>query len=278
MFEKFSRSWELVKASASVLRSDKELMLFPLISGVATLVVLATFLVPMFALRIFEGGNVGIGGAIFGFLFYFCQYSVIIFFNCALVGAAMIRLDGGDPTLADGFAAARARIPSILGYAAIAATVGVILQALKSRDNNFLVRLIGSGLGAAWTLATFLVVPVLVSRNVGPIDALKQSVSLLKRTWGENAIGNVGIGAAFGLITFVVILVGFGLAFAAAQVSVGLAVAVAAVFLIGVLLLGVYQAALSGIYSAALYRYAVSHETPAAFQGLQLEQAFAPKS
>ncbi len=278
MFDKFSRSWELVKASASVLRSDKELMLFPLISGVATLVVLATFLVPMFALRIFEGGNVGIGGAIFGFLFYFCQYSVIIFFNCALVGAAMIRLDGGDPTLADGFAAAKARIPSILGYAAIAATVGVILQALKGRDNNIVVRLIGSGLGAAWTLATFLVVPVLVSRDIGPIDALKQSVSLLKKTWGENAIGNVGIGAAFGLITFLVVLAGFGSTFAAAQVSVGLAIAVAAVFLIGVLLLGVYQAALSGIYSAALYRYAVSHETPAAFQGLQLEQAFAPKT
>ena len=277
MFEKFSRSWELVKASASVLRSDKELMLFPLISGVATLVVMATFLVPMFALRVFEHG-VGVGGAIFGFLFYFCQYSVIIFFNCALVGAAMIRLDGGDPTLADGFAAAKARIPAILGYAAIAATVGVLLQALKSRDNNFIVRLIGSGLGAAWTLATFLVVPVLVSRNVGPIDALKQSVTLLKRTWGENAIGNVGIGAAFGLITFAAILIGFGLAFAASQVSVGLAIAVAALAVIVVLLLGIYQAALSGIYSAALYRYAVSHETPAAFQGVQLEQAFAPKS
>lgn len=277
MFEKFSRSWQLVKASAAVLRSDKELMLFPLISSVATLVVLATFLVPMFALRIFENG-MGVGGAVFGFLFYFCQYSVIIFFNCALVGAAMIRLDGGDPTLADGFKAANSRIPSILGYAAIAATVGVLLQALKSRDNNFLVRLIGSGLGAAWTLATFLVVPVLVSRDIGPIDALKQSVSLLKKTWGENAIGHVGIGAAFGLITFAVVVIGVLLTFAAAQASVALAIVVAALFLIGVLLLGVYQAALSGIYSAALYRYAISHETPAAFQGVQLEQAFAPKT
>jgi len=276
MFEKFSRSWQLVKASAAVLRSDKELMLFPLISGVATLVVLATFLVPMFALRIFENG-MGVGGAVFGFLFYFCQYSVIIFFNCALVGAAMIRMEGGDPTLADGFNAAKARIPAILGYAAIAATVGVLLQALKSRDNNFLVRLLGSGLGAAWTLATFLVVPVLVSRNVGPIDALKQSVSLLKKTWGENAIGNVGIGAAFGLITFAAVVIGILLTFAAAQASMALAIVVAALFLIGVLLLGVYQAALSGIYSAALYRYAVSHETPTAFQGVQLEQAFAPK-
>lgn len=274
MFEKFSRSWELVKASASVLRSDKELMLFPVLSGIATLVVLATFLVPTLALRIFDDGF-GIGGAIVGFLFYFCQYSVIIFFNCALVGAAMIRLEGGDPTLADGFNAARSRLGPILGYAAIAATVGVLLQALKNKDNNFLVRLIGSGLGAAWTLAAFLVVPVLVSQNVGPVDALKQSVALLKRTWGENAIGNVGIGAAFGLITFAVVVVGLGVAFLAAQASIVLAVAVAVVFAIGLLLLGVYQAALSGVYSAVLYRYATDGTTPPAFNGARLEQVFA---
>lgn len=273
MFEKFSRSWELVKASAGVLRSDKELMLFPLISGAATLVVMATFLIPVFALRIFEQG-IGVGGAVLGFLFYFCQYSVIIFFNCALVGAAMIRLDGGDPSLRDGFDAARSRLPSILGYAAIAATVGVFLQALKNKDNNFIVRLIGSGLGAAWTLATFLVVPVLVSRDIGPIDALKESVALLKRTWGENAIGNVGIGAAFGLITFLFLLVGAGMTFAAYQVSLALAIGVGVLFLLGVLLLGIYQAALSGVYSAALYRYAVSHEAPAAFRGAMLEDAF----
>ncbi len=273
MFEKFSRSWELVKASAGVLRSDKELMLFPLISGAATLVVMATFLIPVFALRVFEQG-IGVGGAVLGFLFYFCQYSVIIFFNCALVGAAMIRLDGGDPTLRDGFDAARSRLPSILGYAAIAATVGVFLQALKSKDNNLVVRLVGSGLGVAWTLATFLVVPVLVSRDIGPVDALKESVGLLKRTWGENAIGNVGIGAAFGLITFLFLLVGAGLTFVAYQASLALAVGVGVIFLLGMLLLGIYQAALSGVYSAALYRYAVSHEVPAAFRGAMLEDAF----
>ncbi|MFC3714542.1 DUF6159 family protein [Luteimonas soli] len=274
MFEKFSRSWGLVKASASVLRSDKELMLFPILSGIATLAVLATFLVPMLALRIFADGF-GVGGAVFGFLFYFCQYTVIIFFNCALVGAAMIRLDGGDPTLRDGFSAAKSRLPAILGYAAISATVGVLLQALKNKD-NFIIRLLGSGLGVAWTLATFLVVPVLVSRDVGPIDALKQSLGLLKGTWGENAIGNVGIGAAFGVIIFVAVLLSVGLVVLAAQVSAALAIAVGVACAIGVLLLGIYQAALTGIYSAALYRYAVSNETPPAFQGVALSRAFTP--
>src|SRR5690606_30116310 len=267
-----SRSWELVKASASVLRSDKELMLFPVISGLASLVVLATFLLPMALLGLFAEGF-GLGAVVLGFLFYFCQYAVVIFFNSALVAAAMIRLEGGDPTLADGFNAAKARIPAILGYAVIAATVGVLLQSLKNSKNNFIVRLIGSGLGVAWTLATFLVVPVLVSRDVGPIDALKESVALFKRTWGESAIGTVGIGAAFWVITTGTVLAGVLLTVLAAQAWMGLAILVGGLFFILVLLLGVFQSALGAVYSAALYRFATTGEGPRAFRDLHLEQA-----
>ena len=274
MFEKFSRSWELVKASAAVLRSDKELMVFPIVSGIATLVVLATFLVPVIGWRVFSQGAAS--SVVWVFLFYFCQYTVIVFCNSALVAAAMIRLDGGDPTLADGFNAAKARLPSILGYAAIAATVGVILKRMKD-DDNLLMRLVGGGLGAAWTLATFLVVPVLVHQEVGPFEALRRSANLLRRTWGENAIGNVGIGLAFGLISFAIVAVGALVAFVAAQLSAALAVVVVVLFVIGLLMLGVYQAALSGIYSAALYRYAMEGEAPPAFRALQLESAFAAK-
>ncbi|MBW8850731.1 MAG: hypothetical protein JF600_08115 [Xanthomonadales bacterium] len=276
MFEKVSRSWGLVKASASVLRADKELMVFPVLSSLATLLVLATFALPVFAFKLFDHGF-NAAGAVLGFLFYFCQYTVIVFFNSALVGAATIRLEGGDPTVSDGLRAARSRLPAILGYAAIAATVGVILKSLKDRDNNIVVRMIGSGLGVAWTLATFLVVPVLVNRDVGPIDALKESIALLKKTWGENAIGHVGIGAAFGLITFVLVAIGVGSAFLAWQAAPAAGIAVAAAFVVVLLVLGVVQSALSGIYSAALYRYAVARETPSAFQGLALESAFAPK-
>jgi len=275
MFDRLSRSWDLVKASAGVLRSDRELMLFPVLSGLATLGVLATFALPLFALRIFEHG-IGLAWLPVAFVFYFCQYSVIVFFNAALVGAAMIRLEGGNPTLSDGFAAARRRLPAILGYAAIAATVGVLLQAMKRNETNFLVRLLGSGLGVAWTLATFLVVPVLVSRDIGAIDALKDSVALLKRTWGENAIGSVGIGAAFGLLIGLGAVTGVALSYLAFMGSAALGIAVAVLCAIGLMLVAVYQAALSGIYSAALYRYAVSHEVPPGFSGAQLAQAFEP--
>ena len=276
MFDKFSRSWTLVKASAAVLRSDKELLLFPVLSGLCALLVMATFVLPIFALRLFETGN-EVLGYLLGFLFYFCTYFITFFFNAALVGAALIRLEGGDPTVADGFAAARARIVPIMGYAAIAATVGMLLQAMKNKENNFLVRMVASGLGVAWTLATFLVVPVLVAENLGPIDALKQSVNLLKRTWGENAIGNVGVGLAFGLLMFGAILLGIALVVGAAMVSPKLAILVGALVVLGIVLLGIFQSALSSVYSAALYRYATVGEAPAGFEGTAIATAFAPK-
>ena len=270
MFDKFARSWTLVKASAAVLRADKELLLFPVLSAIATMLVVATFIVPAFALRVFSHG-MGPAGAVLGFLFYLCQYFVIFFFNAALVSAAMIRLEGGTPTLADGLRGAQARIVPILGYAAIAATVGLLLQALKNRRANVLARLVGSGLGVAWTLSTFLVVPVLVQENVGPIEAIKQSAGLLKRTWGENAIGNVGISLAFGLVFVLAVLFAGALAFASFQLSAVLGITIAVLGVLALLLLGVVQSALSGIYAAALYRYATVGESP---RGFDLQHAF----
>lgn len=275
MFAKFSRSWELVKASAAILRSDKELLVFPVLSSIATLIVLATFVLPAVALNLFV--DPGLITGVFGFIFYLCQYFVIFFFNSALVGAALIRLQGGDPTLRDGFNAATSRLGAILGYAAIAATVGLILQAMKNKDNNFLIRMLGSGLGAAWTLSTFLVVPVLVAQNVGPIDAIKQSVQLLKRTWGENAIGQVGIGLVFGLLMVLAIIVGAVFAVLSTQVSVALAISIAVIAVLVVAMLAIVQAALAGVYSAALYRYASDGKAPQGFEALDLQNAFANK-
>lgn len=274
MFDRLARSWHLVKASAAVLRSDKELLLFPVISSVAMLLVIATFLVPVLGLRLFEQGGVGPLGYAIGFLFYLVQYFVIFFFNSALVGAAMIRLQGGDPTVADGLRIAWSRVGVILGYAAIAATVGLLLKAIEERV-GFLGKLVTGLLGTAWTLATFLAVPVLVSRDIGPIDAVKESVLLLKRTWGENLAGNVGIGLAFGLVTTAVAIVGVLLVVGAA-ISLGAtaAIVVAVLASLAIGLIAAIQAALSGIYSAALYRYAVDGAAPAGFGGGELQSAF----
>ncbi len=284
MFKRFSRSWDLVKASASVLAKDKELLVFPLLSGICSLIVVAAFVLPAFGLGALDGlgnGDVGagvhVGAYVLGFLFYLVQYFVIFFFNSALVGAALIRLEGGDPSLRDGLRIASSKIVPILGYAAIAATVGLLLRAVQERA-GWLGRIVGGFLGVAWTVASFLVVPVLVTRNIGPIDAVKESAMLLKNTWGENLIGRGGVGLIFGFVFAALIFIGVGAIVAASSSGSSVLIgSVVALFVVALLLAGLVQAALSGIYSAALYRHAVGENQTEGFSGALLEQAFAEK-
>ena len=278
---KFARSWALAKASMAVLRADKELLVFPLISGAVALLVALSFILPIFGFGLLEdvsrdqGMTPGLYALVF--CFYLVQYFVIFFFNSALVGAAMIRLDGGDPTVSDGLRIAGGKWLSILGYAAIAATVGLLLRALEQRA-GFLGRIVIGFIGVAWTVATYLTVPVLVARDVGPIEAVKESANLLGRTWGENLVGQGGIGLVFALANVALVLVAGALvAFLAVQKLAALAVLVACVGVVALLVMALVQAALSGIYSAALYRFAVMGDAPAGFDGVVLRDAFQRK-
>lgn len=284
MFDRLSRSWQLVKASASVLKQDRMLVLFPLISSMAMLAVLASFAIPVMGWVVFSGRSAtgsAVAGSTFyalGFLFYLTQYFVIFFFNAALVGAAMIRLDGGDPTLSDGLRLAASRWTSILGYAAIAATVGLVLRVIAERV-GFLGRLITSLLGAGWTVATFLVVPVLVARDVGPVQAVKESALILKRTWGENLVGQAGLGVAFALIQFVVVLLGVALVGTAMVGGSAILIVLSLMLTIGCVLLSILvHGALSGIYAAALYRFATQNGNAQGFAPDALRGAFVVKA
>jgi hypothetical protein len=283
MFDRLSRSWRLVKASAAVLRQDKELLLFPLISLAALVLVLASFAVPVVGLGVLDGlsghsdQRISIVGYVIAFLFYFSQYFVIFFFNAALVGAAMMRLDGGNPTFGDGLRIASAKIGVIAGYALIAATVGMILRAIQERV-GFIGRIIVGLLGVGWTIATYLVVPVLVARDVGPIDAVKESAALLKKTWGENVIGQVGLGAAFAFIFIGVILCSVVVvALAALTHSIFLIVVALVLAVLALGITGLVQSALTGIYAAALYRYATTGEGTQGFDANAMKLAFTRK-
>ncbi len=278
---RLAQSWALVKASAAVLRSDRKLLVFPLLSGACTLLVVASFLVPLAlggALARLDDGAPPPWAWPLAFVFYLSQYFVIFFFNAALVGAARIRLDGGTPTVADGLRLAASRWQDILGYAAIAATVGLVLRMIEERA-GFIGRWIVGLIGVAWTVATFLAVPVLVNERLGPVDAVKRSAGLLRRTWGENLIGNIGIGLVFGLLFVAWAMLGVGLFTVLATERSLLAMAFAGVvFVLGMLLIGVVQSALQGVYAAALHRYAETGSAGSGFDGALVEAAFKPRS
>jgi hypothetical protein len=273
--ERIRRSWELVKSSWGVLRADKELLLYPVASSIVTFTAMAL----LFVVWLVSGGldrwddeSFGILDLVIAFIFYFIVSTVVIFFNSALVAAANIRLEGGDPTLSDGFRIAFAHIGAILGWAAIAATVGLVLQALRERGGaaGAIVSLIGT---MAWSVITFLVVPILVVEGVGPIEAIKRSASLLRTTWGEQIVGSFSIGLVM-LLAFLAALVLGGLAvFVLFSVATVLGVLAAVVLVGGLIILGLIGSALSGIFNVALYRYAVGKDSSRFFPTETLERA-----
>jgi hypothetical protein len=282
MAGRFSRSLELARASWTVVRADKELLLLPVLSVAAMILIVGSFVVPFAALGGFAAGaNAGeadTGAMLVAFVFYVVSYFITLFFNTALVGAAMIRMDGGNPTLSDGLRIAWQRKGRIFGYACIAATVGLLLRMIEERV-GWVGRIVVKLIGVGWTLATFLVVPIIVTRDVGPVGAVKESADLLQRTWGENLIGNVGLGLAFGLAYVGLAIVAvLGVVLAG---QTGNALVLSTVILLGLLAfftLAALHSTMQGVYSAALYRFATDHTTPLpGFGPGLLEHAFAAK-
>src|SRR5262245_2480657 len=209
MFHRISTGWEIVRQSWSVLRRDKEMMLFPVLSGLATVMVLASFALPLILVPSFRhaiGVTLGDDSRfrhadlaanaftfIVSFAYYFANYFVIVFFNTALAACAVIRFKGGDPTVGDGLRAAGARMPQILGWTLVASTVGVILNMISGKS-EWLGNIVVAIVGTVWTIATYLVVPTLAVEGLGPVAALKRSARLIASAWGEGLTGNLSIG------------------------------------------------------------------------------------
>lgn len=279
---RLSRGIAMARASWGVLRQDRELMLFPAVSFLLTALVSIGFLVPFWGsgmLADLAEGQVDLVMIVVGFLYYLTVYSVVIFCNVAVVAGALIRLEGGEPTLGDGFSAAFDRLPAIVGYAAIAATVGLVLRSLSERT-GVIGRLVLGGLGVAWSLATFLVAPVLVVEKVGPVQAIGRSASLLRGTWGEQVAGNMGIGLVFGVASVgVMVAAGLALGLTAGSSAV-LAMLVIAVAIVIVGALALLGTTLQGVFTASVYRYAVTGDGGSMFPSgtFDAESTFGPRA
>ena len=281
MFDKFTRSWALAGRCWDVLREEPVLLCFPLLSAAALAVILLTFLVPLIGYSGLLTGAVAPAAGIHRTSFYAALvavyaacYTVLIFFNAALVGVAIRRLNGEPVRLRDGLDAALGNLPAIVGYALIAATVGTVLRAIEDRADT-VGRLVAGLLGAAWSLATAMAVPVLVAEGAGPLEAISRSTSLLRRNWGENLIGNVSIGFVIWLVSLPLLLIPIAIVIASART---------ATLVLGVVLLALAAAVielvsstLHTIYTAALYRFATGDRDGTAIAAADLEGAFSAR-
>lgn len=266
---RIGRSFQLVAQSYRILMQDKELMVLPLASGAITIAVAGSFFFG-FGLDTSKIERHGPEVYLPLFLMYVAAYAVGIFFQAALVAGATERMRGGDPTVASSLAAAGRRIGPILMWAVVASTVGVIIRAIHDRL-GFVGKIVVSLIGAAWSLATFFVVPVLVLEERSLPETFTRSVSVFRKTWGETVVGGTSLGAA-AVCAWVTLIATTGL-----LAYAGAGVFALAVFGAGAIFLMVFFSALNGVYVASLYRYAIEGHTTAGFDNDLLKLAFVPK-
>ena len=260
-----------------MLKADKELIVLPVVSLLATIAVAVTFLMPLL-----DSCTTGTAGAsascdlattdyILLGVMYVALAFITIFFNAALVYAANQRMSGGDPTVGSAIRGALLRVHRILPWALVSATVSLILRAIEERA-GLLGRIVAGIAGVAWALVTFLVIPVLVIEDIGVGAAVKRSGAMFKRTWGENMAAQIG----FGLLGFLLVLPGIAVTVFGFSVGGTTAVILVVIGVAWILLVSMVLAALNGIFQTALYRYASGNPTPA-FPDAMMAAAFAPK-
>jgi len=277
MFDRLSRSWTLVRQSWDLLLEDKKLMLFPVASGLASTITVASFVTPAIVSISRHGEQqfeVPPSWYALAFAAYMLLFFVTFYFNAAIMCCTAMRLDGQTPTLRDGLRGANARALDLLAWSALAATVGVILRTIESRL-GFIGRLIAGLIGAAWSAVAYFVVPVVAAERVGAGDAVRRSTELLKRSWGESLAANVGTSIAFrwlsllGVVPIVALLV-IGAKLEAPAIMAG-------GFLLAIfywLFLAVVSSAIASIYHVVLYRYASTGLPPRGFDPSLLSSQF----
>jgi uncharacterized Tic20 family protein len=252
----FARAWQLTKLSWHVIRTDKSLLAFPIISGtlsiIAFIMIVAPFMLFIGMDTMFEDN--GLLMALMFILVYFVIYFLAIFFQVATIACAMHVMDGNNTTVAYGIRFAASKVKYILQWAVISTVVGFILS--RIRQAGFIGGLISIFAGLAWGIATFFVVPVMVFEDVGPFEGIKRSVKLVKSTLGPTLISNLSIGLIFmllfllGFVVFIPLVVLLSSSWLALGPLIGLVVYTMVILVLGSLI--------SKVLIAVLYRYAMT--------------------
>lgn len=271
------RSWGLLKA-------NPYLFAFPIIGVLLTVIPLAVFGVP--ALYFLNSNNNWIAAA-FGIALIFGVQAFIVFPAAGLVAAVDEEMQGRNASVRLGMSLALARFGPLLAWSGIQTVVSALVGVLRGNNQGSLVgvvfrNIVAAAAGVMWDLITFFVLPVMIIEKASPIDAIKTSSSLFKKQWGTQLAGGVRIGGFIPLILVVpgvLIMIG-GIALVSVENSTTLVagLTMAAIGFLIIMMGALVIAAMRGIYSVALYRYAKDGELLGGFTSQELQASVRVKS
>ena len=266
------QGWQLTKKAWGVVREHPKLVKLPFIGGILALLAAIVIAGPGLFLAASDTQSTQIVGYVLIAIGSFVASCIVIFYNVILAGAANEALMGREPDIPAARQVAMNRLPAIAGWALIGAIVSIVLRAIRERGGAIGGLISGIG-AAAWGIVTFLVIPVLALENIGPIEAIKRSGNLVKRRWGQQVTGNVVIGGAAAIVTFlgiIVAAVGVALLVSGATgssivgvllIAIGIAVAIGA---------GVIAGATRGVFGVALYHFTAEDQAVGPFTSQEL--------
>jgi hypothetical protein len=271
--DRLSNGWKISMSSFKVLKENKQLIVFPILSSISLVLILGSFVTIVLA---GAGWNIdevkdpgGAGNIILIFLYYLVNYFIVVFFNMALIHCTRLYFHGEDVTIEKGLKFAMSRIGSILAWSMFAATIGTILRLIEE-NAGWLGKIIIGLIGIVWSIATFFVVPVLAYENKGPLDAFKRSTEIMKDKWGESLASTF----SFGLVQFIALIaVAVPLLLLGAMINIlaGILLAV----LGGLLVIAVISAA-QNIFISAVY-HNIQGDPVDHFNQQMIDNLFEPK-
>lgn len=275
---KFKASKMIVMQSWALLIKDKEIMWFPVLSGIANIIAVALFSSVIFFVALggaFSGiGSIGEVGAnivfyIALFIYYLVMFFISNFFIAGMYIIAHGRFNQQDLSFTDGMNGAKENIGKIFWWSAISATVGVLLKIIEDRFR--LGKIISFILGSVWGILTYFSLPSLIIGKTSVKESFKQSASVIRKTWGETIIVNLGVGLFVTLLFFLAIAIAVGVIVLVPIAPVVLSMVI--LLFIFLIVLIVVSTALSSIFKLAIYEYATTGRVPEGFSPELIQNA-----
>ena len=283
----FTRSWMLTKLSFRVIKQDKEMLLFPLLAGIFSIAFAVALIYPTIVVELMRVSASADAEPVFTvldyvllFVAYFGLAFIATFFNVCVVFTTKTRFEGGDATFMDSLKFALSKIHLIFMWSFVSASVGILLRMLDNVAERFgaigklVIGIIVGLLGMVWSVITIFVVPAMVYHDLGPIQAVKQSVSTLKQTWGESLVRHYGLGFISFLFALLGVAITVGMAMTLGALGpVGIYITIGFAVVYFIMLTLIFNVA-NSVYNTALYAYANTGQAPGDFDEQTMVSAF----